>query len=75
MNIEDTFALISFENNTEYFTLSKALVMSIRQENTSDPFLKKYPTVSTAPQVHIEGEQGRISEEVKADQREQLVRF
>ena len=42
----------SFRKSSECLTISKALVMSVWQVNTSDPFLKKYPTVSIAIQVH-----------------------
>ena len=37
----------------EYLTIFKALLMSIMHPNTSEPFLKKYPTVSITPQVHM----------------------
>ena len=55
MKMAEIFVENSLENNREYLTLSKAFVMFIKHEIISDPFLKKYPTVSFAPQVHIEG--------------------
>ena len=47
---------MSFLNRMECCTMSNALVISIKQVNISDPFLRKYPTVSSTIQLHIEVE-------------------
>ena len=40
-------------NKMENLQTSKALVLSMEHPNTSEPFLRKYPTVSTTAQEHI----------------------
>ena len=37
----------------ENLHISKALDLSIEQPNTSESFLRKYPTVSITPQEHM----------------------